>query len=125
MEKNPYKFWEWVQHRMEELEISSFRELERRAGVANGVISSRKNDLKPPTIEMAEGLCQALKVDWIELWTHAGYVTKLPAPSDLQGLDAEIYQALAPAGDEFKLAILKTIKTWLVFSAATKKMNDV
>jgi len=109
---------------MEELEISSFRELERRAGVANGVISSRKNEIKPPTVEMAEGLCQALKVDWVELWTQAGYIARLPTTSDLVGLDAEIYQALAPAGDDFKLAILKTIKTWLVFSAAAKKIND-
>lgn len=125
MEKNTYKFWEWVQRRMEELEISSFRELERRAGVTNGVISSRKNEIKPPTVEMAEGLCKALRVDWVELWTQAGYVPRLPAIGDLVGLDAEIYQALAPAGDDFKLAILKTIKTWLVFYSSTKKNNDV
>ena len=112
MEKNSYKFWEWVQRRMEELEISSFRELERRAGVANGVISSRKNEIKSPTVEMAEGLCQALKVDWVELWTRAGYIKPLPASSDLVGIDAEIYQALAPADAEFKRAVLKTIKIW-------------
>ena len=97
---------------MEELEISSFRELERRAGVTNGVISSRKNELKPPTVEMAEGLCQALRVDWVELWTQAGYINKLPATSDLVGLDAEIYLALLGKDDEFKRAVLSTIKIW-------------
>lgn len=125
MEKNTYNFWEWVGRRMEEMEISSFRELERRAGVANGVISSRKNEIKPPTVEMAEGLCLALKVDWLELWTHAGYIKPLPASSDLVGLDAEMYLAMQGKDDEFKRAVLKTIKTWLVFSAATKKNKDV
>jgi len=109
---------------MEELEISSFRQLEKKAGFSPGSIGKRKNESKPPTVEMAEGLCQALRVDWVELWTQAGYIKPLPASSDLVGLDAEIYQALAPAGDDFKRAVLKTIQTWLVFYSTTKKNND-
>ena len=97
---------------MEELEISSFRQLEKKAGFSPGAIGKRKNELKPPTTEMAEGLCKALKVDWVELWTQAGYVARLPATSDLVGLDAEIYLALADKDDEFKRAVLKTIQIW-------------
>jgi transcriptional regulator with XRE-family HTH domain len=106
-------FWQWVERRMEELEISSFRQLEKKAGFSPGAIGKRKNEIKPPTVEMAEGLCQALRVDWLELWTQAGYIQPLPATSDLQGLDAEIYLALSGKDDEFKRAFLKIIKILL------------
>ena len=113
MAKDSYIFWQWVQERMAEVGISSFRELERKAGISNGVINSRKNDLKFPTVEMAEGLCQALRVSWIDLWEHAGFI--LPRSTDqITGLDAEIYQTLQGASDEFKQAVLKTIRAWLV-----------
>ena len=105
---------------MEELEISSFRQLEKKAGFAAGAIGKRKNDSKPPTVEMAEGLCQALKVDWVELWTQAGYIQKLPAISDLQGLDAEIYLSLKDQPDDFKRAVLATIKTWRDYNNSEK-----
>ena len=98
---------------MEEVGISSFRELERRAGVSNGVISSRKNDLKFPTVQMAEGLCRALRVSWVDLWEQAGFVQPL-GPDRLTGLDAEIYQILQGTSNDFKRAVLKTIETWLV-----------
>ncbi len=96
---------------MEETGVSSFRELERRAGVSTGLISSRKNDLKLPTVQMAEGLCQALQVSWIDLWERAGLIQRLGA-DQLSGLDAEIYQTLQGASDDFKQAVLKTIRTW-------------
>jgi len=79
MQKNADGFWTWVQDRMDEIGIVSYRELERRSGVSNGVISSRRNALKFPTVEMAEGLCQALRVSWIELWAKAGFVEELQA----------------------------------------------
>ena len=113
-------FWDWIDKRSEEVGILSVSELERRAGVANGTIRSRKSRLKPPTVEMAEGLCRALRVDWIELWTRAGYVDQFspevvnPRASDLHGLDAEIYQALQGTSDDFKQATLETIKAWLI-----------
>jgi len=78
MEKNPYTFWEWVQSRMDELDIPSFRRLEIRAGVSNGLISGRKNDMKLPTVDMAIGLCRALRVTWVELWSHAGVIPRRP-----------------------------------------------
>ncbi len=111
MAKDSYIFWQWVQERMAEVGISSFRELERKAGISNGVINSRKNDLKFPTVEMAEGLCRALRVSWIDLWEHAGFI--LPRSADqITGLDAEIYQTLQGASDDFKRAVLRTIQTW-------------
>ena len=113
MTKDAYTFWQWVQQRMEELGISSFRELERRAGVSNGVINSRKNDLKFPTVEMAERLCRGLRVSWVELWEHAGFVEPQTA-DQLTGLDVEIYRALQDTEDNFKQAVLKTVKTWRV-----------
>lgn len=105
---------------MEELEIPSFRDLARRAGVSHGTINAQKNQLKPPSIETAEGLCRALEVSWSELWTRAGYIPKLDK-NQLQGLDAEIYQSLQGTGDDFKLAVLKTIKTWLVLYEELRK----
>lgn len=120
-------FWEWVDKRAEEVGIFSMSDLEKKVGVANGTIRSRRSRLKPPTTEMADGLCRALRVDWVELWTRAGYVDKLnkkvvsPSPNDLQGLDAEIYQALQGTGDDFKLAVLKTIKTWLILYEELRK----
>ena len=71
MMKDVDAFWRWIEHRMEETGISSFRELERKAGVSTGLISSRKNDLKLPTVQMAEGLCRALQVSWVDLWERA------------------------------------------------------
>ncbi|MCL4295241.1 MAG: helix-turn-helix transcriptional regulator [Anaerolineae bacterium] len=116
-------FWTWVEQRMNEVGITSMRELARRAGVSHATISAYKNDLKPPTVETAEGLCRALRVDWVELWDRAGYVSKfhIPASSDLEGLDAEIYQALQGTGDDFKLAVLKTIRTWLILYEELRK----
>jgi transcriptional regulator with XRE-family HTH domain len=105
---------------MGEVEISSIRELEKRAGFKTSAILRRKNELKFPTVEMAEGLCYALKVDWTELWSHAGFVEAYSGErvaltvDQLTGLDAEIYYTLRPAGDDFKRAVLKTVKTWLV-----------
>jgi transcriptional regulator with XRE-family HTH domain len=122
MEKDVYSFWEWVQRKMDELGISSFRELERRANMSNGSISSRKNELKFPTVEIAEGLCRALRVDWVELWTRAGYVSKyhLPVSSDLEALDAELYHTLRGRSEEFKKALLKTAKAWGLYEDLKK-----
>ena len=109
MMKNAFTFWEWVEQRMEELGIPSFRQLEKRAGLSTGAINSRKNDLKFPTVEMAEGLCRALNVSWVDLWEQAGYL----GTDQLTGLDAEIYQTLQGTSDNFKHAALKAIKVWL------------
>jgi transcriptional regulator with XRE-family HTH domain len=112
---------------MDELNISSFRELEKRAGFQNGAVGRRKNERKFPTVEMAEGLCRALRVDWVELWTRAGYMERLsqaevsPAPEQLTGLDAEIYQVLQDTGDDFKGALLKTVRIWLVLYEELRK----
>ena len=102
MTKDAYVYWQWVQRRMAEVGISSFRELERRAGITNGF----------PTVEMAEGLSRALRVSWVELWEQAGFAERLRA-DDLAGLDAEIYEALKGTSDEFKRAVLSTIRIWL------------
>lgn len=67
-------FWTWVQDKMDEEDIPSIRDLEKKAGVSNGTISVRKNQLKMPTVVIAEGLCRALKVTWVELWARAGYI---------------------------------------------------
>jgi transcriptional regulator with XRE-family HTH domain len=115
MMKDADAFWQWVQQRMEDRGILSFRELERKAGVSTGLISSRKNDLKFPTVQMAEGLCEALQVSWVDLWEQAGFVQRLNA-DQLTGIDAEIHEALQDASDDFKRAVLKTIRTWLVVS---------
>jgi transcriptional regulator with XRE-family HTH domain len=111
MTKDVYIFWQWVQQRMEYLGIPSFRELEKRAGLSNGAINSRKNDLKFPTVEMAEGLCHALQVSWLDLWEQAGFVQRLNI-DELAGLDAEIYRALQGTGNDFKQTVLKTIQAW-------------
>jgi transcriptional regulator with XRE-family HTH domain len=95
---------------MDELGISSFRELERKANVSNGSISSRKNELKFPTVEMAEALCNALSVSWGDLWEQAGF--SRVEPGQLKGLDAEIYYTLKGRSEEFKKALLKTAKAW-------------
>ena len=96
---------------MEYLGISSFRELEKRAGFSNGAINLRKNDLKFPTVEMAEGLCRALQVSWIDLWEKAGYVQPLTT-DHLIGLDAEICRAFQGTSDDFKQTVLKSIRMW-------------
>lgn len=119
MEKKAYNFWEWVQARMTYLEIPSFRELERKAGLSNGSISSRKNDLKLPTVEMAVAMCDALDVTWLELWEQAGIVNKIE-PNQLTGLDAKIYQALQGTSNDFKQATLETIKAWLICEKTKK-----
>ena len=97
---------------MAEVGISSFHELERRAGITNGLVNSRKNDLKFPTVETTEGLSRALRVSWVKLWEQAVFAERLGV-DDLTGLDAEIHEALKGTGDEFKRAVLSTIRIWL------------
>jgi len=108
---------------MDQLEIRSYRELAKKAGLSHGTINAQKNHGNPLTVQMAEGLCQALKVDWVELWTQAGYIARLPATSDLKGLDAEIYLALLDKDDDFKRAVLQTIKIWRAVDQAEKNMT--
>jgi len=126
MMKDVSAFWQFVDKRMEEIGINSIRELEKRAGFQTSAILRRRSDLKYPTTEMAEGLCRALRVDWIELWTQAGYVERLgqpvinPGSSDLSGIDEEIYYSLRLVSDEFKKAVLKTIKAWLLYEELKK-----
>jgi hypothetical protein len=61
---------------------------------------------------MAEGMCHALQVSWIDLWDKAGYIKNVGA-DQLAGLDAEIHEALRETNDDFKGAVLKTIRAWL------------
>jgi len=75
MKKDVDKFWQWVNRRIDELGLNSFRELERRSGFAPGAIGKRKNAHKFPTVEMAEGLCRALQVSWAQLWEQAGFIS--------------------------------------------------
>lgn len=97
------------------------RELEKRAGFTHGSISRRKNDQKLPTTEMAEGMCKALKVSWVELWARAGFVEEYSAEEvvlsegDLSGLDEELYYLLRDRSDEFKAALIKTAKAWILY----------
>ena len=93
MKKDVYAFWEWVDDRMIEIGIPSYRQLESSAGFANGAIGRRKNDAKLPTVEMAEGLCRALRVSWCELWEQAGFVQHV-TEEDLRGEEAEIHREL-------------------------------
>lgn len=126
MMKDVSVFWEQVDKRMEEIGINSIRELEKRAGFQTSAILRRRNDLKFPTIEMAEGLCRALKVNWVEFWAMAGYVEEYSTErveltsEKLSGLDEEIYYSLRRVSDEFKQAVLKTIKAWLLYEEFKK-----
>ena len=101
---------------MIEVDIPSYRQLESSAGFANGAIGRRKNDAKFPTVEMAEGLCRALRVSWCELWEQAGFVKHVTA-ENLRGLEAEIHRELEGMPEQSKRRVLKLIrlyKTWLV-----------
>lgn len=126
MQKNVSAFWDWVGKRIDEIGLKSYSELEKRAGSGSGAIIKRKNENKFPTIEMAEGMCYALRVDWVELWTEAGFVDALnraevnPGISDLTGLDAELYATLRSQNDEFKKALLKTAKAWVLYEDLRK-----
>lgn len=116
MIKDMDSFWQWVEQRMEEVHISSYRDLAKKSGLSSATILNRKNDRKAPTVEIAEGLCQALRVDWVELWARAGYIeaNAVPSKSDLEGLEAEINFALQGTGDDFKNVVLKTVRLWRV-----------
>ena len=111
---------------MEEIGINSIRELEKRAGFKTSAVLRRRNELKFPTIEMAEGLCRALKINWVEFWAMAGFIEEYNAekveltPDKLSGMDEEIYYSLRPVSDEFKRAVLKTIKAWLLYEELKK-----
>lgn len=120
MQKDVIGFWKWVDKRTDEINIRSLRDLEQKSGFAPGAIGKRKNALKFPTVEMAEGLCRALHVTWCELWEKAGFVDRIDTRY-FTGLDAEIYDALRDVGDDFKQAALKTIKTWLILYDELKR----
>ena len=111
MQKNVDAFWKWVEERMARIGISSFRELERKSDFAPGAIGKRKNAHKFPTVEMAEGMCRALRVSWSELWEKAGFVDSV-REDELTGVDAEIYRALQGRDDDFKRRVLQSIGVW-------------
>lgn len=119
IKKDVYAFWAWVEKRMEELSIPSISKLEKLAKTSNGAISKRKRDYKYPTVEMAESMCYALQVSWCELWEHAGF--EQLSTEKLTGLDAEIIREMKDVNDDFKKAVLKTIKTWLVLYHELRK----
>jgi len=95
---------------MMELDIPSYRQLEAAAGFANGAISRRKNDIKLPTVEMAEGLCHALRVGWVELWMQAGYVSEVAQEGRLMGVDAEILREIEGTSETFRRSVVEMIR---------------
>lgn len=120
MDKNLDVFWQWVSQRMEERGIGSYRQLAEMSGVSHGTISQDKNQLKPPSIETAVGLCRALGVDWIELWTRAGYI-KMIDKDKLSPVELRIIQALESQDDDFKTAVLESIERWVSYEKKSKK----
>lgn len=112
-------FWTSVQKRMDDLEIPSIRELEKQAGVSNGAISTRKNQLKMPTRTMAEGLCRALRWTWIELWVKAGYIP--PGALDTHITPEErklviLYRGLNPDRRGITLDIMEGLRRGYTFT---------
>jgi len=112
-------FWGWVDTRMEELNIKSFRELERKAGISHGSISKKRSDQKLPSVEMAESLCRVLKVTWLELWAQTDLVQQVD-DEYLTGVDAELQAVLKDKDDEFKRALLATAKAWSLYEELKK-----
>jgi len=110
VKKDVYAFWEWVEQRMEEVDLLSYRQLEAAAGFANGAIGRRKNDAKFPTVEMAEGLCHALRVGWVELWTRAGFVNEAMQEDQLMGVDAEILWEVQGTSKQFRRSVIEMIR---------------
>jgi len=110
MKKTVYEFWDWVEQRMMERDIPSYRQLEAAAGFANGAISRRKNDVKLPTVEMAEGLCHALRVGWCELWAQAGLVSEATREGRVMGVDAEILREIDGTSEAFRRGVVEMIR---------------
>jgi len=111
MSKDVYEFWRWVSKRMDELDISSYRQLERQAGFSNGAISVRKRNLLFPTVEIAEGLCLVLRVSWVQLWSQAGFIQHHDLSLDtLDGIDVDIFRALTLVDDDFKAIVLNLLQ---------------
>jgi len=113
MQKDVDTFWAWVCDRMEQLDIRSFRELERRASNAPGTISKRRNLARPPTVEMAEGMCSALRVTWEELWSHAGYATSTQFAQQLTADEREALDLLRRLPRDSVQHLIATIRAWV------------
>ena len=78
MEKDFDAFWNWVNKRRQDRRIPSIRQLEQAAGLSNGTLHAQWGSDTPPTVKVAEGLCKALGVSWLELWTRLGYIPEPP-----------------------------------------------
>lgn len=89
-------------------------------GVSHGTINAQKNQLKPPSIETAEGLCHALDVDWVELWARAGYVKQYDK-DNLSDVDRKILLVLEGQDHDFKQAVFETISRWVSYEKKKKK----
>ncbi len=98
MMKDVDKFWGWVETRISELKIKSWRQFEKRAGYAPGAIGKRRNNREFPTVEMAEGMCRALQISWTELWFNAGFIMQSVDDSELDR-DITLRQILDVAKD--------------------------
>jgi len=71
--KDVEAFWHWV--REESYKRGwSIRETERRAGFRPGRINNAARLLRPPTLEMCQGLARAFGLSVIKVQEKAGYV---------------------------------------------------
>ena len=77
MTDNAEQLWEWVDDRCSHLGIDSIRELERRAKVSHGTISSPKSQQRFPSIDLAMKMCKPLRVDFVQFWANSGVVNVL------------------------------------------------
>ncbi len=109
MAKNVESFWALVDTRMEELNIYSFRELSRLAGLSPTTISSARSDNRLPSSQVIQKMAAALRVSEVELWA-ATEDKKIVRKNELQGVELRIFEALQGTSEEFKKRLLPLIE---------------
>ena len=107
-------FVDWV---VEELKSRGWNnsELARRAGVGHSTISGILSYQRRPGLDFCIGVARAFKLPPEDVLRRAGLLPPaLPKKDELLGLDREIFEELSATGDDFKQAVLKTVRTWRI-----------
>ena len=87
-------------------------DLARYSGLSRTSISNVLNGNRKAGVTFCNAIANALNIPPEEVMTKANLLPQIKQTSNLRGVDREIFNELQTVGDDFKKAVLKTIKTW-------------
>lgn len=100
-------FWAWINEEREKRDLS-FRAIERVNGLANGTISSRENNVRPPTFKGVRAIARAFNLPIELVLRKAGMIPTRDLGEGAETL-LHYYDQLADDDRRRMLAIGRTL----------------